>query len=161
LVALVLGAWQAWRADLYKRRQPGERGEWWRITWSHARPLILRSGLLVLLPALLFVPYTRHYAGYQSLERWYGLHTPLGVYIWIHGIFFFPLITRLLIEVTRAFKWKHGHRRSRCLGLVSRSRRQVWAAWGVLSAVAALLVVALSVALLVVVLFIVSRVVGE
>jgi len=52
---------------------------------------------------VLYLPYIQHYAaGYTSVERWHGSHTPLDIYLWIHGIMLFPLLTRLLIEVRRS-----------------------------------------------------------
>jgi len=62
-----------------------------------------RAALLISLPVLLYLPYIRHYAagGYASIEMWHGSRTPVGIYLWIHGILLFPLVTRLLIEVGR------------------------------------------------------------
>nr|HID14491.1 hypothetical protein [Anaerolineae bacterium] len=38
---------------------------------------------------------------YASFEPWRGSRTPAGIYLWMHGVFLFPLLTRLLIEVYR------------------------------------------------------------
>jgi len=61
-----------------------------------------RAILLIGLTWLLYLPYMQHYAaGYTSVGMWHGSRTPLDIYLWIHGILFFPLLTRLLIEVYR------------------------------------------------------------
>jgi YYY domain-containing protein len=86
IVALAVGAFGG-------LRQSSVRSFAWRVIW------------LVGLSLLLYVPYFQHYAaGYSSIERWEGLHTPGNIYLWIHGILLFPLLTRLLIEVCRTGK---------------------------------------------------------
>ena len=66
------------------------------------RAFAWRALLLIGLTVLLYRPYIQHYAaGYTSVEKWQGSHTPFGIYLWIHGILLFPLLTRLLIEVYR------------------------------------------------------------
>jgi YYY domain-containing protein len=84
IVALTIGAFGGlWRSSVQSFT--------WRAIW------------LVGLSLLLYLPYFQHYAaGYSSIERWEGLHTPGNIYLWIHGILLFPLLTRLLIEVYRA-----------------------------------------------------------
>jgi len=62
-----------------------------------------RAALLVGLSVLLYLPYLQHYvAGYTSVEVWRGSRTPFNIYLWIHGIVLFPLVTRMLIEICRA-----------------------------------------------------------
>jgi len=87
LVALAMGAWR-------ESRISSPKFQFWR------------AALLVGLSLLLYQPYFQHYAaGYRSFERWDGLHTPVNIYLWIHGILLFPLLTRMLIEVCRAGVW--------------------------------------------------------
>jgi YYY domain-containing protein len=89
LAALAVGLWGARRS----------RGSWGSEVWAFA----WRALLLVGLTRLLYLPYIRHYAaGYTSLEIWHGSRTPFDIYLWIHGVFLFPVLTRLLIEVGRA-----------------------------------------------------------
>jgi YYY domain-containing protein len=88
--------------------------------------LAWRVGLLVGLTVLLYLPYIQHYvAGYVSLEKWSDLRTPGGIYLWIHGILLFPVLTRLLIEVGRAIKWK----RAAGFGFEARQPMSVLALW--------------------------------
>jgi YYY domain-containing protein len=62
-----------------------------------------RAAAFVGLTASLYLPYIQNYAaGYTSMELWRGSRTPFDIYLWIHGILLFPLLTRLLIEVCRA-----------------------------------------------------------
>ena len=82
LAALVLGRLSA-------------RGEGWSR-------VIAQAALLVALSRLLYEPYFRHYlAGYSSLERWRGSHTPFSIYLWMHGILLFPLLTRMVTSIWR------------------------------------------------------------
>jgi len=61
-----------------------------------------RAVLLAGLTVVLYLPYMQHYAaGYTSVNKWEGSRTPVEIYLWIHGILLFPLLTRLLIEVCR------------------------------------------------------------
>jgi YYY domain-containing protein len=105
IAALIVGAWEGWRAE--RRRAPAFGG---MGVWLFARWLVLRVALLVGLSYVFFLPYIRHYSGYSSLERWDGLRTPLSIFVWIHLILLFPVVTRLLIEVGRVFKWRRGER---------------------------------------------------
>lgn len=89
LVALALGAWT------------GRSGEG-RVSRERLRRLLVQAVALTLLSTVLFLPYIQNYAGYDRLEMWRGGRTPLGIYLWIHGIMLFPVVTRLLIEVYRA-----------------------------------------------------------
>ncbi len=58
--------------------------------------------LLLGLSLLLYWPYHHHYAaGYTSVERWTGGNTPVNIYLWIHAILLFPIVTRMAIEVWR------------------------------------------------------------
>ena len=120
IAALIVGAWEGWRAG--RRRDP-ETGR--MHVWLYVRWLILRIVLLVGLSYVLFLPYVRHYSGYSSLERWDGLRTPLSIFLWIHLILLFPVVTRLLIEVGRAFRWR---RDERC-GLAPRSLGSIVGSW--------------------------------
>jgi YYY domain-containing protein len=85
LVGLALGAWRG------RRRPPLER--WLRAVGG-------RALVLIGLSLVLYVPYIRRYVGgYTSFGLWEGSRTPLTIYLWIHGIVLFPLLTRLLIEL--------------------------------------------------------------
>ncbi len=65
-------------------------------TWAQ------RAIPLLVLSVLLYLPYTRHYAtGYHAFEKWPGPYTPLGAYLWIHGLMLFPVFTFLLMESRR------------------------------------------------------------
>ncbi len=89
LVALAVGTWRTRR-----RRAADLRADAWAFLW--------RALLLFGLTRLLYLPYLRHYAaGYTSLGLWRGSRTPFTIYLWIHGILLFPVVTRLLIEVGR------------------------------------------------------------
>jgi YYY domain-containing protein len=91
LVALAMGAWSRSRVAHSGSQIPD------------LKPQVWRAALLFGLSLLFYQPYFQHYAaGYKSFEKWRGLHTPVNVYLWIHGILLFPLVTRLLIEVGRA-----------------------------------------------------------
>ena len=88
LGGLALGTWR-----LEKPQRP---------TKSDLSAFVWRAALLVGLTVLLYLPYIQHYAaGYTSAEMWHGSRTPAKIYLWIHGILLFPLLTRLLIEVGR------------------------------------------------------------
>jgi YYY domain-containing protein len=88
LGGLALGTWR-----LEKSQRP-TKSDLWAFVW--------RAVLLVGLTVLLYLPYIQHYAaGYTSAEMWHGSRTPAKIYLWIHGILLFPLLTRLLIEVGR------------------------------------------------------------
>ena len=81
-----------------------------------------RASLFVVLTVVLYLPYVQHYAAaYTSVEMWYGSTTPVDIYLWVHGILLFPVLTRLLIELWRALV--QGGRRRRIvlcgLGLVA------------------------------------------
>jgi len=96
------------------------------------KAFVWRVALLVGLSFVLYLPYLQHYAaGYTALERWRGTRTPVDIYLWIHGIFLFPLLTRLLVEAYRA---------CRCA-----VRRSLFA---VLAGLAVLVIVALALAVL-------------
>jgi YYY domain-containing protein len=120
IAALIVGAWGGWQAS--RRRGLRARG---MDVWLYARWFVLRVALLVGLSYALFLPYIRHYSGYSLLERWNSLHTPVDIFLWIHLILLFPVVTRLLIEVGRAFKWR---RDARC-GLVARPSGSIVALW--------------------------------
>jgi YYY domain-containing protein len=72
---------------------------------SSLKSLLWRAVALVGLANLLYLPYIQNYAeGYGAVELWKGLHTPVNIYLWIHGIMLFPLATRLFIEVRRTLQ---------------------------------------------------------
>lgn len=74
------------------------------------KAFVWRAALLVGLSVALYLPYLRHYAaGYAALERWRGSRTPVEIYLWIHGIFLFPLLTRLWLETYRACRFVLRH----------------------------------------------------
>ncbi len=99
----------------------------------HLKALAWRAALLVGLSVVLYLPYLQHYAaGYTALERWRGSRTPLGSYLWIHGILLFPVVSRLLLE---------GYRRCR-FGM----RR--WPLWVALAGLGGAMVIALVLAVL-------------
>jgi YYY domain-containing protein len=94
LVALAIGMWGT-------QTQRGHLASRGRVT--QGKGFALRVVVLVGLSLLFYQPYFQHYAaGYKSVEKWDGLHTAANIYLWIHGILLFPLLTRLLIEVRRA-----------------------------------------------------------
>jgi YYY domain-containing protein len=136
IAALTVSAWAGWRAA--RRRAPEFGG---KSSWLYVRRLILRIVLLAGLSHVLFLPYIRHFSGYSSLERWNGLRTPLDIFVWIHLILLFPVVTRLLIEVGRVFKWRRGER----CKLVPRSPGSIVAAWCGTLALALFLVALLAV----------------
>jgi YYY domain-containing protein len=137
IAALIVGAWEAWRA---KRRCSLDVGG--MSVWLYVRWLLLRVALLIGLSYLLFLPYIRHYSGYSSLERWDGGRTPAGIYLWIHTILLFPVVTRLLIEAWRVFRW----RRDRRCGFASRSLGSIASLWCGALMLALFLIAALAVA---------------
>jgi uncharacterized membrane protein len=75
------------------------------------RGWIGRAAILVGLTILCYLPYVQNYAaGYSSVQMWRGSLTPFRTYLWIHGIFLFPLLTRIAIELWR--RWKYSGRPS-------------------------------------------------
>ena len=102
LAALAVGAWRSGRAEKHApRSMPHVSRFAFRV--PRLKSFAWRAVLLVGLTILFYLPYIQHYAaGYSSVERWGGLHTPVGIYLLIYGILLFPLLTRLLIEVCRA-----------------------------------------------------------
>ncbi len=69
------------------------------------RGWIVRAAVLVGLTVVCYLPYIQNYAvGYSSVEMWHGSRTPTRIYLWIHGIFLFPLLTRMGIELFR--RWR-------------------------------------------------------
>jgi len=88
LAGLALGTWRP-------RKSLGlQKAEIWAFAW--------RAALLLGLTWLLYRPYFQHYAaGYTSVKMWRGSRTPAEIFLWIHGIVLFPLLTRLSIEVCR------------------------------------------------------------
>ncbi|MFO7742443.1 MAG: DUF2298 domain-containing protein [Anaerolineae bacterium] len=58
-----------------------------------------RAGVVAGLTAFLYLPYTRHYvAGYTAFHLWEGGTTPVGIYLWIHALLLFPVVTRGAME---------------------------------------------------------------
>jgi YYY domain-containing protein len=136
IAALIVGAWEGWRTE--RRRGLGIE----RVNgWLFVRWIILRIVLFAGLSYVLFLPYIRHYSGYSSLERWDGLRTPLDIFLWIHLILLFPVVTRLLIEVGRGFRWRMNER----CKLASRSSISSVALWCGTSMLTLFLVVSLAI----------------
>ncbi|RLC91889.1 MAG: hypothetical protein DRI79_01810 [Chloroflexi bacterium] len=101
---LVLGLAALWLGNL-KPQTPNPKPQ-----ISNLKSLVWRAALLIGLTVLFYLPYIRHYAtGYTSFEMWRGSRTPIGIYLWIHGILLFPLLTRLLIEVRRVCRFSILH----------------------------------------------------
>ena len=96
-------------------------GAW---AWRHREKRLLRRlivwiGGLVILSSLLYLPYIRHYArGYSSVRLWEGSRTPVKVYALIHGIFLFPLLTRLAMAIRRVWHAQTRWARLGTLGLL-------------------------------------------
>ncbi|MGD2148645.1 MAG: DUF2298 domain-containing protein, partial [Anaerolineae bacterium] len=62
---------------------------------SFALPAVALTALTV----VLYLPYVRYYvAGYSSFQLWDGGKTPVDLYLWIHAILLFPIVTRMAIE---------------------------------------------------------------
>jgi YYY domain-containing protein len=116
VVVLAVRAWIAWRS----RRDRGV------ALWQRTKRLTLQIGLLVGLTFVLYLPYIQHFGGYSSIQRWWGGRTPVSIYLWIHAILLFPVVTRVLIEVARLFKWRKG---GRC-GFTARRPSAVLGMWG-------------------------------
>ena len=108
LVSLGIGAWQArpqagigtGQADLEvavgTRRAPRPRSQ---AVWI--KSFVLLAVALTALTVVLYLPYDRHYvAGYSSFQLWEGGNTPVDLYLWIHAILLFPIVTRMVIEAT-------------------------------------------------------------
>jgi YYY domain-containing protein len=129
-VVLAMRAWIAWRST---------RGSTVTL-WQRAERLILQIGLFVGLTFVLYLPYIQHFGGYSSVQRWWGGRTPVSIYLWIHATLLFPVVTRMLIEVARLFKWR---RAGQC-GFVARRPSTVLEMWGGLLGLTLALLVALS-----------------
>jgi YYY domain-containing protein len=96
VVGLILGAWQK-ESSLDSQV-------------SALKSLLWRAAVLIGLANLLYLPYIQNYAeGYGEVELWKGLHTPVNIYLWIHGIMLFPLATRLFIEIRRSLQIRNPH----------------------------------------------------
>jgi YYY domain-containing protein len=68
------------------------------VSWVF--PLAWRAGMLVGLTMLLYLPFIRHYvSGYTSFQVWEGQTTPVKIYLWIHGMLLFPVVTRVVMEM--------------------------------------------------------------
>jgi YYY domain-containing protein len=140
VLSLVLGAWSAWRADGRYSRTPLTD----LAVWQRLRPLLLRVVVLVALTYVLYLPYIQHYAGYSSVERWTEGETPLGIYLWIHTALLFPVVTRLLVEVTRLFRW----RKAGPCGRQPRKTTRVACLWLALLGIALVAILALAATLM-------------
>jgi YYY domain-containing protein len=139
-LSLVLGAWSAWRADRRYSRMPLTGP----AVWRRLRLPLLRVLGLVALTYVLYLPYIQHYAGYSSVERWTEGETPLGIYLWIHAALLFPIVTRLLVEVARFFRW----RKAGPCGRQPRKTTQVVGLWLALLGIALIAVLALAATLM-------------
>ncbi|HLF28853.1 MAG TPA: DUF2298 domain-containing protein [Anaerolineae bacterium] len=90
IVALAFGTWAA--------ESLREKGTWLRF--------ILRVGLLIGAATLLFMPFGQSdRLGGTTLEGWQGSKTELWAYLFVHGIFLFPIVTYLFLE-TRRWGWR-------------------------------------------------------
>ncbi len=111
LIALGLGLWRH-RADAGTRAENGPRTQGAEPVEGEPSPgsdstprvprLLLfacRAGVLLGLTVLLYLPYSRHYvAGYTAFDLWEGATTPVNIYLWIHAILLFPVLTRAVID---------------------------------------------------------------
>ena len=99
VAALALGGWRpAWQ----RTRGTGDpEGAGQPSPFSATlKEFAWRAILLVGLTILLYLPYIRHFvAGYTSFDVWQGSRTPAKIYLWIHGILLFPLVTRMAMEI--------------------------------------------------------------
>jgi YYY domain-containing protein len=139
VAALNVGAWEGWQASRRRKAGVATATDVRRVGLSMLR-LVLRSALFIGLSYVLFLPFIQHYSGYSSLQRWDGLRTPLKFYMWVHTIVLFPIVTRLLIELRRAFEWRKGER----CRLVPRPTGSVVGLWFAILFLAVLLVVLLA-----------------
>ncbi len=91
IVALAFGTW---RAESLKAKET-----WFRF--------VARVGLLLGSSLVFFAPFTQSdRLGGTTLEGWLGSKTPLLEYIFVHGIFLFPIGTYLFIEMRRwGLRW--------------------------------------------------------
>jgi YYY domain-containing protein len=81
------------------------------VAWG--KLVLLRAAALVSLTIVFYLPYLWHYvAGYDSVELWQGGTTPLSVYLWIHAILLFPVVTRLVIEAREQANFNKALRRT-------------------------------------------------
>jgi YYY domain-containing protein len=98
LAAMLLGVWRRWH-----------RATGLALLKSQARA----AGALILLSVIMYLPYSLQYAaGYSSVRIWEGSRTPADIYLWMHGIFLFPIGTRMAIEAVRVLD-RAGWRRMR------------------------------------------------
>ncbi len=71
-------------------------------SWALLEQVGGRFLLFAFLTWLFFQPYVAHYAtAYASIQLWKGSKTPLWAYLAIHGLFLFPIVTWLVVQVRR------------------------------------------------------------
>jgi YYY domain-containing protein len=93
-VAIVALAFGTWPAESLK-----EKDTWFRI--------ILRVGLLLGSAILLFSPFApSDRLGGTAIDGWTGSRTEWWAYVMVHGIFLFPIVTYLFVEMRRwGLRW--------------------------------------------------------
>ncbi len=118
LIALGLGAW---RPELGAAESDGTDSELDDLSvgvaddsgmgtksnsWAaRVLPFAWRAAVVGGLSLLLYLPYSRSYAtGYDSLQLWEGGTTPATIYLWIHAILLFPIVTHLILEILEQVK---------------------------------------------------------
>ncbi len=88
-VGVVALAFGTWAAESLKAKE----------TWFW---FAARAGLFFASSAVLFAPFAQSdRLGGTTLEGWQGSKTELWAYLFVHGIFLFPIATYLLIELRR------------------------------------------------------------
>jgi YYY domain-containing protein len=89
--ALFFGTWaaEAWR---------------FKATWF---AFAARVGLLLVSSLVLFAPFAQSdRLGSAVIDGWLGSKTPLQEYLYVHGIFLFPIVTYLFVELRRwGWRW--------------------------------------------------------
>ncbi len=116
LAALGLGVWSAKQEEGAKGPKPEKSGGEVEQVQSAGTAIseppgrfaggltsfVLRAGLLGGLSVVLYLPYSRHYVpGYNAIQLWRGETTPVSIYLWIHGLLLFPVLTRMVVQVAR------------------------------------------------------------
>ena len=93
-VAIVALAFGTWPAESLK-----EKDTWFRV--------IMRVGLLLGSAIILFSPFApSDRLGGTAIDGWTGSKTELWAYLMAHGIFLFPIVTYLFVEMRRwGLRW--------------------------------------------------------
>jgi YYY domain-containing protein len=91
IVALAFGTWSA---ELLKAKE----------TWFW---FVIRVGLFFVLAQVLFRPFApSDRLGSTAIEGWTGSKTVFWAYLFVHGIFLFPIVTYLYLELRRwGWRW--------------------------------------------------------